>query len=370
LNATQENLPQEPPRSRARLLQAIFRDLRQQGGAYTARKTLGTAARFYQFGRYRFNLRRLTGGLDRVVIDRPIFMLGVQGGGGTLLSRCLQRNSKVVYASGNHRTWSGPDEIHNCPHLDDVPETLRHRSYHFGTVDGRVPHHARYGYQRAWLYAIDELLPVYSKTADDADEQTAQALQQVLKKIILAYAHDPADCRFLDKSQLFTIQVPYIAELLRGCRPKFILLARDPYASCARAVAKEYGPERGGYIADDVEARIHCAVEHWCNSYRLAIEASDSVQMLPVRYEDLLSDTSGTLRRICEFCELEFHPQQLPGPDQRFPLCFPSDHKWFPIHTKENAKYLGNLDTRLVEALNERAATLIERLGYELRTSG
>jgi hypothetical protein len=352
-----------PPRPRARLLRAVLRDLRSEGLRHTFAKSVSMAACHHQYRRYRLSQWR---DRSRAVIDRPIFILGVQGGGGTLLARCMQRHSKVIYASGNHRTWSGPDEIHNCPHLYDVPETLRHRSYHFRTVNETVRHHPRYGYQRAWLYAIDEFLPEYAKKAEDAEPQTAAALRDVLLKIALAYADDPTDCRFLDKSQLFTIQVPYIAELLRGWNPMFVLLTRNPYACCARAVAKEYGPERGGYIADDTDARIRCAVEHWSNSYRLALESAEDVPMLIVSYEDLLNEPAATLRRICEFCDLGFEIDQVPAPGQHFPLCFPSDEKWYPINTAENERYLRGLDQRLVKLLNERSAALIERLGYEI----
>lgn len=359
-------LSRRPPQPRNRLLSAVLRDLQRRGPLYALKKGCSTLARHRQFGRYRFNLRRLLQSADRVKIDRPIFILGVQGGGGTLLARCMQRNPKIVYASGNARNWSGPDEIHNSPHLYDMPNCLVHRSYHFGTVDESVRHHPIFGYQRSWLYAIDELIPESAKEVEDADPDLARRLRQVIARIIQAYADDPEDCRFLDKSQLYTIQAPFLAKLLEDTQPKFVLLARDPYASCQRAVFKEYGAERGGYIADDLQTRIRVAVEHWCNSYRRAHEAGAQLTMLRVKYEDLLDDTEPTLRRICEFCELDYDPRQLPAPGQRFPLCFPEDPKWYPIKRDENSSYLRRLDPRLAQALNERAGDLIETLGYRL----
>ena len=41
--------------------------------------------------------------------------------------------------------------------------------------------------------------------------------------------------RFIDKSQIFTVKLSLINELLKENRPKFILITRDPYASCLRA---------------------------------------------------------------------------------------------------------------------------------------
>ena len=44
--------------------------------------------------------RRLTTSLDEIEIDRPIFVLGVQGGGLTLLTRMTRRNEDVLTIGG------------------------------------------------------------------------------------------------------------------------------------------------------------------------------------------------------------------------------------------------------------------------------
>jgi len=354
-----------PPR--AGLLDALRRDLREHGPAWVGRKTLGVVRRERMRLRYRFNLRRLLHPVDRVDIDRPVFLLGTQGGGGTLVTRCLLRHPRAVYASGNSDYWAAPNEIHNCPHLVDVPEPLVHRTFHFGTVHDRMEHHPRHGYQRSWLYATDEFLPRYRKTADDVDEATTLAFRRVLQKIVLAYAHDPRDCRLIDQSQLYTIQLPYLARMLEGCNPRFILVARNPYAACARAVSKEYTAARGGYLEDDRAARISCAVEHWSNSYRLALEASSDLPMHLVRYEDFLEDPERIVREMCEFAELRFTPAQVPAAGQRVPEGSVEPEKWFPLKQGENVRYLEALEPDLVNALHARAGDLIERLGYERR---
>jgi hypothetical protein len=354
-----------PPRPRVRLPRALLRDLSERGLAYVGRKALGVVRRERQRLRYRWNLRSLRYTADDLRVDRPIFFLGTQGGGGTILARCLQRHPQTVYASGNSGFWAAPNEIHNCSHLHDVPEALRHRSYHFGTVDDGMEHHPRYGYQRSWLYAIDEFLPRYGKTADAVDDETTRAFRRLLKKIILAYAHDPRDCRLVDQSQLYTILVPYLTRMLEGCDPRFVLVSRNPYAICSRAVQKEYTAARGGYIEADRAARIACAVEHWSNSFRLALEAGRSVPMLEVRYEDFLDDPARVVRDICAFAELEYTPDLVPAAGQRVPAGSVEPEKWYPLKRGENARYLYDIDPDLVEALHRRAGDLIERLGYE-----
>ena len=340
------------------------RDLAERGSLDLLRKAVGRLRYHAQLARYEFNLRRLFGGISSAPIDRPVFVLGVQGGGLTVMARCLYRHPQVVYASGNSDWWAGPDEIHNCNHIRDLPEPLVHRSYHFKNVTAAVENHPRFGYQRSWLYAVDELLPIYRKHGEVADEATVRGLRQVLRKLVSAYAHDPATARIVDMSQLFSIQVPFLIRLLEGCGPMFVIAVRNPYAVCARAVAKEYVAEHG-CVFTDPETKIACAVEHWSNSFRYALEDTEALPRLIVRYEDFIADPEVVVRRIDAFADLPFDPRQIPGPGQPFPLGSLEDSKWYPLRSGENERYLERLDPVLVRALNARAGDLIERLGYE-----
>jgi hypothetical protein len=330
------------------------------------RKAADRLKHAHQLRKYDFNLRRLFYRLDSIPIDRPVFLLGVQGGGGTIVARTLYRHSQAVYASGNSDYWAGSDEIHNCPHtIRDLPESLIHRSAHFFNVDGHLDCHPLYGYQRCWLYAIDEYLATYRRDAAAADRQTADRLQRVIRKVILAYAHDPARARFIDMSQLYTIQVSFVAELLRGSDPRFILLTRNPYITCARAMRKEY-EGHGTRVDLDPESKMRCAIEHWDNSYRNALADGEQQQMMQVRYEDFLEDPEREVRRMCEFSDLEFEPSQVPQAGQRVPVGSLSAEKWYPLKRDENARYLDSLSPEFIRALNQRSADVIRRLGYEV----
>jgi len=354
------------PRDYRRSLTSGLQQLRSDGIAHVMRKVAGRARYTYQLQKYDLNLRRLTYRLDDVPIDRPVFLLGVQGGGGTIVARTLYRHSQAVYASGNSDYWAGADEIHNSLHIiKDLPESLIHRSAHFFNVDGRLDCHPLYGYQRSWLYATDEFLPTYRHEGPAADRQTADALRRVIRKIILAYAHDPARARFIDMSQLYTIQVPFLAELLRGSDPRFILLTRNPYITCARAMRKEY-EEYGTRVDLTSEQKLRCAIEHWDNSYRSALTDCEQQKMVQVRYEDFLEDPEREVRRMCELAEMEFEPAQVPQAGQRIPLGSLSEEKWYPLKRDENARYLDSLSPDLIGALNQRSADLIRRLGYEV----
>jgi hypothetical protein len=359
-------LDEPEPGGVRRTIAAGLGQLREQGPLHVVRKIIGRARYAYQLQRYDVNLRRLVRSLDDVPIDRPVFILGVQGGGGTIIARTLYRHPLAVYASGNSDYWAGVDEIHNCHHtIKDLPESLIHRSAHFSNVDGKLECHPLYGYQRCWLYAIDELLPLYQRRASDADAGTATALQRVIRKVILAYAHDPGRARFIDMSQLYTIQASYVAKLLEGSRPRFILLTRNPYITCGRAVRKEYD-NHGTRVELSVDQKTRCAIEHWDNSYRRALADGEQLEMIQVRYEDFLDDPEGAIRKMCEFAELEFDPRQVPRAGQKIPLGSLSEEKWYPLKRDENQRYLDSLTPELIRALNGRSADLVRHLGYDV----
>jgi hypothetical protein len=67
--------------------------------------------RIYHRDRWRISPRKLGASVDAVMLDRPIFLLGVPGNGSTLIGRCLRRNGHVVSVSGNSTFWTGTDEM-------------------------------------------------------------------------------------------------------------------------------------------------------------------------------------------------------------------------------------------------------------------
>jgi len=363
LDAWEELAQSAQSARKSRLLRAGMRDLSVLGPRATLEKAAGLLRARVQAALPRWTPRRLWLPLSSIPIDRPIFILGVQGGGITVLARCLYRHPDVVYASGSSSFWAGEDEIHNARHIRGLPEPMVHRSLHFGNVEGRLADHPRFGLQRAWLYAVDELLPHHARGAEDATESDRTQLRNVMRSLIRAYAHVPRRARFVDMSQLYTLQVPYICKLLEGCDPHFVLAVRNPYVTCARAALKEYEPERGSHIREAGE-KIRLAVEHWVNSYRAALENEGRVPMRVVRYEDFMDDPAAVVRGICNFADLRYSDALVPGPGQKIPLGSVSPDKWYPLKPAENDRYLADIDPRVVEFLDERGADLIARFDY------
>jgi hypothetical protein len=358
-----EDLITPNPREYGRRVRSGLARLFREGPRSAARHGLGRLIQNYQLNKYEFTPRRWSVDLDGIPIDRPLFLLGVPGGGGTIVARTIYRHPNAVYASGNSSWWAGRDEIQKCAHISDLPEPLVLRSAHFFNLTDAVEDHPLYGTQRSPLYAIDEFLPRYRRGAEDADPETATALHRVIRKVIRAYAHDPGDARFVDMSQMFTVQVPYLAALLQDCDPHFVLLTRNPYAMCERTVQKDL-ENMGGKVELSRAQKIRCAVEIFDNSYRLALAAQPDVPMLVQQYEDFVDSPESAIRRICHFAGLDFDPRQVPAEGQEFPMGSNSSGKWFPIERGVNEAYLEQIQPDLVGALNRRCGDLIEQLGY------
>jgi hypothetical protein len=306
---------------------------------------------------WRIHPRRFLPDVGEVPIQRPVFLLGVQGGGLTLTARMLRRHRDVVCVSGNAGFWAGPDEMQNIMG-SYLPAEMTGLHHH-------VPPHPDFP-ERGALYAIDELLPLYRKTAADATEEVAQRFRRAMQLVIAIYARDRQRARFVDKSQTFTVRLGLVHGLLDGCDPRFILITRNPYAMCYRAAVTTTPISR---LPRSEAERFTFAAQHWHNSFRCALEdAGAGIPLLTLRFEDLLCSPETWLRRICDFAALDFHPSMLPAPTHRLPLGSTNssrgDRKWYPLRPDVNHPYLERLQPWMVETITRRTGELAERWGY------
>jgi hypothetical protein len=324
------------------------------------RKVLGLINLMLLFTRrnlWRIHPRPFIEHADTISIRHPIFLLGTQGGGLTLLSRMLHRHPDAVYVTGNSSYWAGPDEMQNVMGSFLPPELagLRHKA----------PSPTRFP-KRDDLYAIDELLPLYRKTAADATPEMGERFKQAIRLAILTHARDRRRARFVDKSQIFTVRLSLVNHLLEGCRPHFVLVTRNPYAMCYRAAT---AVTRLSQLELPLDDKLHLAAQHWANSFQSALEDAPEVNaLMTLRFEDLLNEPEKWLQKTCSFARLEYHPNMLPAPDQRIPLgstgSSRGDHKWHPLRTDVNHRYLGKLEPWMIEIMDSRVRELAGRWGY------
>ena len=142
-------------------------------------------------------------------IDRPIFLVGNQGDGLTLVSRILRRHKSVVNVTGNANYWAGADEMQRVFN-EFLPAELcyNHRSL--------KPSANNFSLQKGWLYASNEQLDVFRSTS--ADSRTG-------KKIASCYAILFASIPYNwfisvhDKSQIYSVKVGLLNDLLSETLP-------------------------------------------------------------------------------------------------------------------------------------------------------
>ena len=306
---------------------------------------------------WRVHPLRFSPRLNAIPIDRPVFLLGTQGGGLTLLARMLHRHPNVVYATGNSTYWAGPDELQNVMG-SLLPAELT-------GLNHKVPPHPRYP-NRNWLYATDELLPLYRRRAADATSSMARQFQRAIRLAIGMYARDPSQARFVDKSQSYTVRVALVNALLESFDPHFILVTRNPYAMVYRAATASTPISR---LDIPREERLRLAAQHWRNSFQCALEDKLELKHLfMLRFEDLLQAPEKHLRNVCTFASLPFHVGMLPQPDHRFPLgstgSSRGDHKWYPLRPGVNRRYLEKLTAWTLEIIEPIIGPLARQWQY------
>jgi len=305
--------------------------------------------------RWRYSPRRRLRSTDRIQLDRPIFVLGLQGGGTTLISRCLLRHPSAVSMSGNSSYWVATDELGFVRNrMAALPSSLWSSS-HRSDLD-----HPLFGTEHHSVWASDELLPWYRRVAGDATSSDEQKFKRVLREHIAVYARNKHEARFVDKTHPNTVRISYLDALLAGCDPFFVLVVRSPYATCTRAIQRKPPSWR---TALPREEQLAIAAQHWENAYRIALEdGAQTGRFAAVRFEDFLRDPDSVVRAICAAVDLPFHPWLAPQAGDRLPFAtLPTDTKWHPLRSDVAAADAEAHDLEVVEA---RCGELARRLGY------
>jgi len=106
--------------------------------------------------------------------------------------------------------------------------------------------------------------------------------------------------RWGDKTPVYVESMDLIGEALPEAR--FIHLIRDGRDVALSRARRGFGKNAGGRRAG----------ERWRRRILAAREQSKRLpHYLELRYEDLIEDSEGNLRRVCDFVELEFDPAML-----------------------------------------------------------
>lgn len=297
---------------------------------------------------------------NQIPIYRPIFLIGNQGGGLTLLSRMLRRHPGIVSVTGNQMYWSGADEMQNVfgPILPRALTGIRYKA----------PPHPILTPPRSWSYASDELIESYRMTEQDATPEIACQLRRVIQYCVGRHGLSASEpTRFIDKSQVLTVRVSLVHELLKTHSPIFVLVTRNPYVACYRAAIGKAGDMRRYSSRLSFEKRLGLCAEHWSNAMAAALKDRDRLgcSMLIVQFEDLLRRPYENLERICKFAGLSFDDRMLPHDGDSVPLGSRYLDRWYPLRTDVNESYMSQLTPEIVDLIAVQCAALAEELGYK-----
>ena len=290
------------------------------------------------------------------IIDRPIFLLGNQGGGNTFLSRIIRRNREVVSCTGNSKYWTGADEMQRVFELS-LPKTLRLA----GRMTNTDPHHPKYPVPRSWSYGADDLFEKYHLTELDYAQKDALKFRRIIKKCLQRYGADH-NHRFFDKSQVYTLKTRYIASLLNDTTVYFVLMTRDPIISVYRAAMGKAG-DMARYAHLSETNKITTCAQHWNNCMRTALEDSIHLEkFIHLRFEDLLEDPYKEVAELCNFLEIEFDEDMMPQKHHKIPYATRYLDRWWPLRKGVNKQY--SVPPHYRKIIEEICGQTAERLGY------
>jgi hypothetical protein len=260
-----------------------------------------------------------------------------------------------VSVTGGHKYWNGADEMQNVM-APVLPKSLR--------LQGRKELR-RFRSLGGWTYACDDLFDYFRVKDENISNKDADKFKHAIRRVIDMYGYNDRESRFIDKSQSYSLKVSYINEILKTSNPFFLLITRNPYAVCQRAVMKTNLSK----VSVTKEKKINMAVSHWGNTMKSVFEDSRKVENIRnFKIEDVIKCKSEEVREICNFLDIDFNYNMMPSNDDKMPITGLRDDKWYPIKESINRRYMDKLETSIQRKLNERYSGIIERLDYEVVT--
>ncbi|MDX1439071.1 MAG: sulfotransferase [Rubricoccaceae bacterium] len=325
------------------------------------RSVPNTLAYHWRRNSWLFDPRRFFSNHEKVEIRKPIFFLGDQGGGLTLIGRMIRRNPSVVSISGDHTYWSGPDEMQRVMELR-LPKSLK-----LSRLPIRVEvKHDHLTAPRSWSYATDELLGAYRKTAADYVPEEADVFRSLIREAIHRFGSNRKDVRFFDKSQVYTVKLSLINEILKDSDPYFVLVTRNPYVACYRAAQGKALDMKRYAEHMSLEERVELCAQHWSNAMDAALNDGGAVKRFTtLRFEDVLASPSKQIQSLCDFLDIEFDDDMLPQPHHRIPFGSRFPDRWYPLRKDVNSRYLEQVPCALLKIIDQRCAETAHALGYE-----
>lgn len=267
-----------------------------------------------------------------------VFLVGANGSGTTLHRAILDSHPDLAIPGESHFIvdLASKRPVYEADHGFDVAALVSDLSVHRRFINWGIP-----------AADLAEQL---------SDGPAIDTYPEAIRRVFQIYAEGEGKSRYGDKTQSYIHHIPLLADLFPEAR--FIHAIRDG-RNVALAHAKG---EKVEQVAASWKRRVL--------SGRRAGQALGPDRYLESRYEDLIENAERSVRRICEFAELEFHPQMLKyyeradsviattaAPDRHLDIYKPP--------TKGLQDWQRDLATSQVARFEAIAGRALDELGYE-----
>ena len=179
-----------------------------------------------------------------------------------------------------------------------------------------------------------------------------------IRRLYAAYAAGEGKSRYGDKTPRYCLETPLLATLFPEAR--FVHVIRDGRDVALSVRQVSFGPDTLGGAA-----------LYWRNralATRRFGEVLDPDRYCEYRHEELLDDTEGVVRRLCDFLDLRFEPAMLTYHER----IAPREEAHHPHVHKPPTKGLRNwrteLETEEVRLVELLVGDALDELGYDLAT--
>lgn len=190
------------------------------------------------------------------------------------------------------------------------------------------------------------------------DVQGSRNAAEAIDRLHQLYLAPRGKLRWGQKTPRFVRELPLLQAHFPAAR--FVHLVRDPRAVAASLIRSNVHRSTAYYAA----RRWRMDVD-----FGLAYEKAAPDRVLRLAYEELVTDPERTLRRVCQFCGLEFDPVMLASP-QGDAAEYSSFYAQIHAHVDRPAtkafvdRWAGDLSAEQVALIEAVAGERMDQLGY------
>ena len=268
--------------------------------------------------------------------DNPVFVVGMNGSGTSMLTECLGRHPDL---------YAFPGETRMIPHF--IKDQQR-----FGDLDDDA------NFRAFWDY-INHSVPDFRVFNDHRPLELPQnwrsherSLAGILDAIFRSFAASDGKVRWCEKSPNHSEHILSLADLFPNS--KFVHIVRDGRDCAASTNRRQHrNPNLAIYRWRKIVSEGRRQGRHIADRY------------FELKYEDLTDEPEVWMRKICEFLDLDFDSRVLQS-------AMPQSAKGAALAAGEvgsiernSKKYQRYFSPRQVQKLEQISGTFLNELGYE-----